>query len=104
MGYSDTTGVILYWKPDQPFGIHRSHHFWFYGYKSRFSIEYKHTPGSLLLQKDSGVSIHYSELLNFIPCEIDLTYPIFSDKTIITYKIELPPSGKKVGFNLLDGE
>ena len=28
----------------------------------------------------------------------------FSDETIITYDIDLPPSGKKIGFNLLDYE
>ena len=49
MGYADTTGVILYWKPDQPFIIHRAHHVWFDEYISRLSIEDKHTPGSLLL-------------------------------------------------------
>ena len=26
MGYAATTGFILYWKPDQPFIIHRAHH------------------------------------------------------------------------------
>ena len=35
-----------------------------------------------------------------IPCELDLTSTKFSDTTIITYEIELTPSGKKVGFNL----
>ena len=49
MGYAATTGVILYWKLDKPFVIHRAHHFWFDEYNSRLSIEYKHTPGSLLL-------------------------------------------------------
>ena len=39
MGYAATTGVILYWKPDQPFIIHRSHHVWFDEYNSRLSIE-----------------------------------------------------------------
>ena len=29
MGYAATTGVIIYWKPDQPFVIHRAHHVWF---------------------------------------------------------------------------
>ena len=28
MRYAATTGVILYWKPDQPFIIHRDHHVW----------------------------------------------------------------------------
>ena len=39
-----------------------------------------------------------------IPCELDLTFTPFRDETIITYEIELPPSGKKIGFNLLDDE
>ena len=46
----------------------------------------------------------HSDLLNLIPCEIDLTSTPFSDETIITYEIELPPCGKKVGFNLLNDE
>ena len=29
MEYAATTGVILYWKPDQQFIINRSHHVWF---------------------------------------------------------------------------
>ena len=29
IGYADTTGVIIYWKPDQPFVIHRAYHVWF---------------------------------------------------------------------------
>ena len=45
MGYAYTTGVILYWKPDQLFIIHRAHHVWFDEYNSRLSIEDKHTPG-----------------------------------------------------------
>ena len=39
-----------------------------------------------------------------IPCELDLkSTPVCNTKTL-TYKIELPPAGKKIGFNLLDGE
>ena len=68
MGYSATTGVILYWKPDQYFIIHGSHHVWFDEYNSCLSIEEKHTPGSLLPQKYPEVHIHDSDLLNLIPC------------------------------------
>ena len=39
-----------------------------------------------------------------IPCELDLTSTPFKDETIFTYDIELPPSGKKIGFNLLDDD
>ena len=53
MGYEATTGVILYWKPDKLFVIHRSNHFWFDEYNHRLSIEDKHTPGSLLIQQDT---------------------------------------------------
>ena len=52
MGYAATTGVILYWKQDQQFIIHRAHHVWFDEYNSRLSIEDNHTPGLLLLWKD----------------------------------------------------
>ena len=38
MGYAATTGVILYWKPDQPIIIHRSHNVWFDEYNYRLSI------------------------------------------------------------------
>ena len=104
MGYAATTGVILYWKLDQPFIIHRAHHFLFDEYNYRLSIEDKHTPGSLLLWQDSEGHIHNSDLLNMIPCELDLTYTSFRDEIIIKYNIELPPSGKKIGFHLLDDE
>ena len=77
--------------------IHVAHHVWFDEYNSRLSIQYKHTPGSLLLWQD-----RYSDLLNLITCKLDITSIPFSDETIITYDIELPPSGKKIGFNLLD--
>ena len=48
MEYAATTGDILYWKPDQPFIIHRAHHVWFDEYNSCLSIEEKHTSGLLL--------------------------------------------------------
>ena len=37
-----------------------------------------------------------------IPCELDLKSTPFSSTKILTYEIELPPAGKKIGFNLLD--
>ena len=39
-----------------------------------------------------------------IQCELDLTPTQFCYTKIIMYEIELPPSGKRIGFNLLDGE
>ena len=64
----------------------------------------KHTPGSLLLWQDPESHIHNSDLLKLIPGELDITSTPFRDETIITYDIELPPSVKKIGFNLLDDE
>ena len=104
MGYAATTGVIIYWKPDHPFIIHIAHHVWFDEYNYRLSIEDKHTPGSLLLRKYPEGHIHDSDLLNLITCELDFKSTPFSDEKIITYEIELPPYGKKIGFNLLDDE
>ena len=104
MGYAATTVVILYWKPDQTFIIHRAYHIWFDEYNSRLYIEENHTPGSLLLRQYPEGHIHDLDLLNLIPCKLDPTSTPFSAATIITYDIELPPSGKKIGFNLLDDE
>ena len=39
-----------------------------------------------------------------IPCELDIEFTDFFDTKMITYEIELHPSGRKVGFNLLDDE
>ena len=72
MVYAATTGVILYWKPDQPFIIHRAHHVWFDEYNSRLSIEEKYTPGSLLLRKDPEGRIYNSDLLNLIHANLIL--------------------------------
>ena len=87
MGYAATTGFILYWKPDQLFIIHGTHHVWFDEYNYSLSIEEKHTSCYLLLWQDPEGHIHYSDLLNLNPCELDLTSTLFSDETIITYDI-----------------
>ena len=68
MGYTATTGVIIYWKPYQPSVIRRSHHVWFDEYNACQSIEDKHNPGYLLLQQDPESRVHNSDLLNLIPC------------------------------------
>ena len=104
MVYAATTGVILYWNLDQTFVIRIYHHVWFDEYNSCLSIEDKHTPCYLPFQQDPEIPIHNSDLLNFIPCEIDITSTTFINSEVLTYKIELPPSGKKLGFNLLDDE
>ena len=67
-------------------------------------IEDNHTPGSLLLRQYPEGHIHYSDFNNLIPCKLDPTSTTFSAATIITYEIYLPPSGKKIDFNLLDDE
>ena len=56
-----------------------------------------------MLQQDPESHVHKSDLLNLIPCEIDITFIPFSDTTVLTYEIELPPYGK-ILFNLLDDE
>ena len=104
VGYAATTGVITHWNPDQAFVIHIAHHILFNEYNSCLSIEDNHTPGYLLLQQDPEIILHYSDPLNLIPCELNITPTTFRDTKIITYEIELPPSGKKIGFNLLDDE
>ena len=92
MGNSATTGVVFYWKPDLYFDIHRAHTVWFDGYNSHLYIEDNHT------------ALTRQDLLNLIPCEPDITHTPLRDTKIITYEIELPPSGKKIGFNLLYDE
>ena len=104
MGYSTTTGVIIYCKPYQPFIINRAHHIWFDEYNYFLSIKDKHTPSPLLLWQDPECHIYYSYVLNLIPYKLDLTSTKFSHETIITYDIELPPSRNKIGFNSLDDE
>ena len=63
-----------------------------------------HTLDYLLLKQYTKIHIHNSDLLNFLPCELDITPTPFYDTIILTYEIYLPPSGNKVGFNLLDDE
>ena len=49
MVYEATTGFIIYWNQDHTFVIHRAHNVCFGEYNYRLSIEYKHTPGYLIL-------------------------------------------------------
>ena len=67
-------------------------------------MEYKHTPGSLLLQQDPEILLHNSDLINLILCELGLTSTPFRDTTILTYETGLPPAGKKIVIYLLDDE
>ena len=66
--YLTTTGVILCWKPDHSFIIHRSHHVSFDEYNYLISIEYNHTSGYLQVQKHPESLLHNSDPLNLIPC------------------------------------
>ena len=96
MGYAATTGVILYWKTYKTFFIQRDYHVWFDEYNYHLPIDYKHTPGSLILHQYPESLIHNSDLLNLIQCELYLTYTPFCDTNVFIYEIELPPSGKKI--------
>ena len=101
MVYTDTTWVTIYWKQDQPYYIHRAYNYWFDEYNSRLSIGDNHKPRFLILQWDTEGIIHNLDMLKLVSCELDVTPTIFYDSKIITYKIELPPSRTKIGFNLL---
>ena len=102
MVYSSTKVVILYLNLDYTVYIHRAHHAWFYEYYYSLCTEDNHTPSYLPLQKYPESIFHIYYLRNYIPCELDLESTPFCDTTILTYEIELLPSGKKIGFNLLD--
>ena len=82
MRYEATTGVIIYCNTDQAFDIHRAHHVWFDEYNFRLSVEYKHTPCSLIFQQDPECLIHNPYLINLIPCELGLTSTPFYDTII----------------------
>ena len=43
-------------------------------------------------------------MINFIPCKVDIKSNPFCDTTILSYEIELPFYGNKIGFSLLDAE
>ena len=75
---------------------------WLDEYNSRLTTEEKHTPGLIILQDDTeGFLQQNPGKLNLIPCEFDLSStPFFYIETMITYEIELLPSGKKIGLNL----
>ena len=103
MRYEATTEV-LYWNPDQNFSIYRSHNYCFDEYNSLLSMQDKHTTDYLPLQQNKESILYHSDLLNFIPSEIDITSTPFSDTIILTYDIELPLYGNKIGINLLDDE
>ena len=55
------------------------------------------------LQQYPESNIHNSDIHNLIPYELDLTPTPFRDIKILTYGIELPPSGN-ICFDLLDDE
>ena len=61
-----------------------------------------HTPSYLPLQQYPDSILHHSNQINLIPCELDLKSTPFGDIKIIIYEIDLRPSRKKIGLNLLD--
>ena len=68
MVYVATTGVIIYYNPDQYFVVHRAHRVWFDECNSRLSIYDKHTPGSVLIKQYNEIHVHNSYQLNLISC------------------------------------
>ena len=60
-----------------------------------------HNTVFLLLQQDTETLVHNSDLINLIPCELNLTSTTVCYKTIPTYEIELPTYGNKTVLNLL---
>ena len=55
MGYVTTTGILLYWKADQPYYTHIENHACFDEYISCLSSEENHTPGYLQLQWNTEI-------------------------------------------------
>ena len=88
MVYVATKGGILYYNPEQNLYIHRSHHDWFNEYNYQISPKDKHTPGTLILQKYPEIRLHHLDILNLIPCKLDITSTPFSDTTTITHETE----------------
>ena len=87
MVYAATTGVIIYYKPDLPYYLHRYHHEWFGEYRYRVYIEDRHTTVYLIVQQDSESLIHNSDILNLVPYYINLTYTPFCDANISHIKL-----------------
>ena len=87
MGYAATSGIVIYWKTDQPFFIYKSHYIPVDEYDHHPFIKDNHTPGCLPLQQDPETHIYNSYVLNFNPCELDITYTPFCDTIILTYEI-----------------
>ena len=65
-------------------------------------MEDKYTPGYLILQKYPESFIHNLDLINLVPCELNITSNSFRDTKNLTYEIRLPPSGTKISPNLFD--
>ena len=42
------------------------------------------------------------DLVHLVACDLDITSTPFFDSTIITYKIQVTPFGKKIVYNLLN--
>ena len=87
MGYAANTRVILYSNPYHNFCINGAYHYWFDEYSYSLYTEEKHNPSSLLLQQDSKIIFHNLDILNLIPCELDIALTPFLDTKILTYEM-----------------
>ena len=84
MGYETTIGIIIYWNLYQTFVIRIAHHAWFDEHNYCLSKEYTHIPSYLLLQQDPQSLHHNMDLINLIPCELDLTYITYKTNSVKT--------------------
>ena len=95
MGYAADIIVIIYWKKDQSFVIHRAHHAWFDECNYRLFVEENNNSSYLLLKRDPESLIHNSDILSLIPCDLGITFTPICDTTIHIYEIDLPPYREK---------
>ena len=102
MGYASNKVFLIYKKTDHTCNGHRFHYAWFYEYIYFIYTEDNNTLIYLLIQQYPESIINNLDMINLVPCELDLTPIPFWDSSMITYVIELPPDGKQTGFNLLD--
>ena len=98
MGYVATILVILYYDTDQHVDINRSYCVWFNEYISSLSMENNHTPGYLIFQNILKV------FFIIWTCSTLLHAKLILHWTILTYEIEIRPSGRKFSYSLLDDE
>ena len=101
MGYASNKVFLIYKKTDHTCNGHRFHYAWFYEYIYFISTEDNNTLIYLLIQQYPESIINNLDMINLVPCELDLTPIPFWDSSMITYVIELPPDGKQNGFQFI---